>query len=393
MSFAIRAEGLTKTYRIKAPGSGRGARIEKAALNDVSFELEPAQVLGIIGRNGAGKSTLLKILSRIIVPTRGRALVRGTVASLLEVGTGMHPEMTGRENVFLNGALLGMSRRDIAARFDEIVEYAGVWDYINTPIKRYSSGMRLRLAFAVAAYLSADIMIIDEVLAVGDAEFQAKCLGTMQQGARSGRTVLFVSHNMAAVENLCSQVAWLESGRIVQYGDSATTVKSYLQAAVGGSEASALLPDRGDPDVSICRVAASGEDGTVPQQGGDVFVDVDLEVKKPVRGLKLLVKITTLEDYPVCGVSSTDYRQEWNLDPGAYRVRVWLQSARLLPNTHKVSVFAYTRWTAEILDARPDVVTFQVLERDILGTGRPVRSDRGVTWIPTQFTLTERDSG
>lgn len=389
MSFAIQAEGLSKMYRVRAPGGGRRSYIEKHALSDVSFELEPAEVLGIIGRNGAGKSTLLKILSRIVVPTRGRAIVRGTVASLLEVGTGMHPEMTGRENVFLNGALLGMSRRDIAARFDEIVEYSGVADYIDTAIKRYSSGMRLRLAFAVAAYLSAEIMIIDEVLAVGDAEFQSKCLSTMQAGARSGRTVLFVSHNMAAVENLCTRVAWLEDGRVAAIGDSASMVKRYLQTAVNQTGASAELPDVGASRVSIRRVSVSGEDGTVPEQGEDVFVDIVMDVKQPVRSLKLLIKIATLEDYPVCGVSSADYRQEWNLDPGTYRVRVSLESARLLPNAHKVSAYVYTVWSADMLDARPDVVTFQVLERDVLGTGRPMRSDRGVTWIPAEFNLTQ----
>ncbi|MGC8669458.1 MAG: ABC transporter ATP-binding protein, partial [Chthonomonadales bacterium] len=174
------------------------------ALKDVSFEVQPGEVVGIIGRNGAGKSTLLKILSQITEPTEGRVEMRGRVASLLEVGTGFHPELTGRENIYLNGAILGMTRREIDRKFDEIVDFSGVERFIDTPVKRYSSGMYLRLAFAVAAHLDPEILIVDEVLAVGDAAFQKKCLGRMGEVARSGRTVLFVSHNMAAVKALCT---------------------------------------------------------------------------------------------------------------------------------------------------------------------------------------------
>src|SRR5664279_3041714 len=198
------------------------------ALKDVSFEVKRGEVLGIIGRNGAGKSTLLKILSRITEPTEGRVVLRGRVASLLEVGTGFHPELTGRENIFLNGAILGMTQREIRKKFDEIVAFAEVDRFLDTPVKRYSSGMYVRLAFAVAAHLEPEILIIDEVLAVGDAAFQKKCLGKMQEvAAGHGRTVLFVSHNSAALLNICRTGLWLQDGRVVQRGPIESVLRIY----------------------------------------------------------------------------------------------------------------------------------------------------------------------
>ena len=199
------------------------------ALKDVSFEVQQGDVLGIVGRNGAGKSTLLKILSRITEPTEGRITLRGRVASLLEVGTGFHPELTGRENIYLNGAILGMSRTELRKKFDEIVAFAEVERFLDTPVKRYSSGMYVRLAFAVAAHLEPEILVIDEVLAVGDAEFQKKCLGKMSDVARGGRTVLFVSHNMAAVQNLCSNAILLQGGRVTIGGEPDIVVDAYLR--------------------------------------------------------------------------------------------------------------------------------------------------------------------
>src|SRR5271166_819255 len=199
------------------------------ALKNVSFELKQGQVLGIVGRNGAGKSTLLKILSRITEPTEGKVLIRGRVASLLEVGTGFHSELTGRENIFLNGAILGMTQREIAKKFDEIVAFAEVEKFLDTPVKRYSSGMYVRLAFAVAAHLEPEILVVDEVLAVGDAEFQKKCLGKMDEASRrEGRTVLFVSHNMGAIEKLCTTSIWLDHGSIRQHGSAEAVVRGYL---------------------------------------------------------------------------------------------------------------------------------------------------------------------
>src|SRR5436189_2291917 len=198
------------------------------ALKNVSFEVPRGEVIGIIGRNGAGKTTLLKILSRITEPTEGRVRIKGRVASLLEVGTGFHPELTGRENIFLHGAMLGMTRAEIKRKFDEIVAFAETEKFLDTPVKRYSSGMYVRLAFAVAAHLEPDILIVDEVLAVGDAQFQQKCLGKMGEVARSGRTVLFVSHQMAAVQNLCSEALLLEKGRVAYRGAVADVIGQYL---------------------------------------------------------------------------------------------------------------------------------------------------------------------
>jgi len=239
-------------------------------LDDVSFELNEGEALGVIGRNGAGKSTLLKILSRITEPTRGHADISGRVGALLEVGTGFHPELTGRENIALNGAILGMRRAEIARKFDEIVAFAGVERFIDTPVKRYSTGMHARLAFAVAAHLEPDILIVDEVLAVGDAEFQKRCMNKMGDAATSGRTVLFVSHNLAAIESLCSRAIWLERGRCMADGAPADVTSRYLAMSLSvlgdhlwpdpdlapGNERvrmrrACVRPERGEPDDPI----------------------------------------------------------------------------------------------------------------------------------------------
>lgn len=214
----------------KSNGDGNDKADEIWAFKDVSFDVRQGEVLGIIGRNGAGKSTLLKVLSRVTAPTRGEVRVKGRIASLLEVGTGFHPELTGRENVFLNGAILGMTKSEIRSKFDEIIEFAEVAKFIDTPVKRYSSGMYVRLAFAVAAHLEPEILIVDEVLAVGDAEFQRKCLGKMGDVASQGRTVLFVSHNMAAVQTLCHRAILLREGRLAGQGEPAEMITEYLRA-------------------------------------------------------------------------------------------------------------------------------------------------------------------
>jgi lipopolysaccharide transport system ATP-binding protein len=234
--FAIRIDGLGKRFQLGEDRSMFG-RLRAAperdfwALRGVSLDVARGEVLGIIGRNGAGKSTLLRILARITEPTTGCATIHGRVGSLLEVGTGFHPELSGRENVFLNGAILGMRRREIAARFDEIVEFSGIGRFLDTPVKRYSSGMRVRLAFAVAAHLEPEILIVDEVLAVGDAEFQRRCLGKMRDVSGHGRTVLFVSHNLAALRSLCTRAVWLDAGRVAGEGAPERVIDAYLEAA------------------------------------------------------------------------------------------------------------------------------------------------------------------
>jgi lipopolysaccharide transport system ATP-binding protein len=275
----IEVEGLSKQYRVGAARAaysyetlrdvlagafsapvrrlaGRGAAPEQTfwALRGVSFEVRPGEVLGVIGRNGAGKSTLLKLLSRITEPTAGRVKLYGRIGSLLEVGTGFHPELTGRENIFLNGAILGMKRAEIARKFDEIVAFAEVERFLDTPVKRYSSGMYTRLAFAVAAHLEPEILLVDEVLAVGDAAFQQKCLGKMGEVAREGRTVLFVSHNMGAVLQLCTRAAVLAGGELVMDGEVRPAVSKYL-SETRASGSVAAFEDEPDRDVKILSVA------------------------------------------------------------------------------------------------------------------------------------------
>ncbi|HYH45019.1 MAG TPA: polysaccharide ABC transporter ATP-binding protein [Thermoanaerobaculia bacterium] len=371
---------------------GPARRVEKRALDGVSFVAGEGEVLGIIGANGAGKSTLLKILSRITAPTAGRATVYGRVASLLEVGTGMHPDMTGRENVYLNGALLGLSRADVTARLPEILEFAGVGDYLDTAIKRYSSGMRLRLAFAVGAHLAAEVMIVDEVLAVGDAAFQDRCLGAMRDGTRSGRTTLFVSHNMPAVENLCDRVLWLDGGKARRMGPASEVVREYLSHAIAGASlAREFGTAEGDTPAGarFLRAAVSNPAGELPLQGDDLLVDAVLAVSAPVRGLKVMIRFTTQEGYPVCALSSLDFRQEWDLAPGTYRLQAHFSSVRLLPRTHKISLYAFTDWghAGGLLDEQLDALAFTLQERDVLASGRPLRADRGVTWFPAEFRL------
>ena len=254
---AIRVEHLAKRYRIgeRAPYRTLRGVLNRAltrpfrraqsdhagdegyvwAVNDVTFDVEQGEVLGLIGRNGAGKSTLLKLIARITEPTSGHAEVRGVLGALLEVGTGFHPELTGRENVYLNGAILGMRRAAINRRFDEIVEFSGVERFLDTPVKHYSSGMFLRLAFSVAAHLEPDILVVDEVLAVGDAEFQRKCLGKVHDVSAEGRTVLLVSHNLAAVTGLCARAVWLDQGGVAAIGETEEVVRRYLAASEAGT--------------------------------------------------------------------------------------------------------------------------------------------------------------
>ena len=296
MNEAIRVSRLSKSYRIGSRRDGyrtlrdaisRSLSFRRAdqqagdsgriwALKDVSFEVGSGEAVGIIGRNGAGKSTMLKILSRITEPTTGKAWIQGRVGSLLEVGTGFHPELTGIENVYLNGAILGMKRAEIARKFDQIISFAGVEKFVDTPVKHYSSGMYLRLAFAVAAHLEPQILLIDEVLAVGDLEFQRRCLGKMGEVARQGRTVLFVSHNMSAVRALCSRSIWLEGGEVAADGDSDSVVASYI-ARMSDTERFWSNPDSG---FNLNRVALKnghGVETSTFRPGDDLIVEAHYE--------------------------------------------------------------------------------------------------------------------
>jgi lipopolysaccharide transport system ATP-binding protein len=258
------------------------------ALKDVSFEVKQGEVLGIIGRNGAGKSTLLKVLSRITEPSAGRVTLRGRVASLLEVGTGFHPELTGRENIFLNGAILGMTRGEIKRKFDEIVAFAEVEKFLDTPVKRFSSGMYVRLAFAVAAHLEPEILVVDEVLAVGDAEFQKKCLGKMQDVSRGGRTVLFVSHNMAAIVSLCNRGIWLDRGQLAFDGNGGDAVKAYAEGSRGFAE-----PVQ---HAKLSNILSLGKISIVPQQieagsNAEIALDIYATADDVISDLALLIHV------------------------------------------------------------------------------------------------------
>ena len=277
---------------IRRGSNGASLRTEHLwALRHVDLEVQEGEVMGVIGRNGAGKTTLLKILSRITEPTEGRAEFTGVVGSLLEVGTGFHPELTGRENVFLNGAILGMRRAEIKRKFDEIVEFAEIGRFLDTPVKRYSSGMYVRLAFSVAAHLEPDILVVDEVLAVGDVEFQKRCIGKMDDVARGGRTVLFVSHNMSAVARLCHRAVWIEGGRVVDVGSVEPVVASYLSSGAE-FEGERFWPDGGlrmpgvtELSLHAARIVSpNGISGTIDVRDG-FRVEIEYELHEPVRGM------------------------------------------------------------------------------------------------------------
>lgn len=282
------------------------------ALRDINFEVQQGEVLGIIGRNGAGKSTLLKILSRTTTPTTGQIKIKGRVASLLEVGTGFHPELTGRENIFLNGAILGMTKNEIKRKFDEIVDFAGVERYINTPVKRYSSGMYVRLAFAVAAYLEPEILIVDEVLAVGDAEFQKKALGKMKDvSGKDGRTVLFVSHNMAAIENLCNKALLLENGIIHSIADAKTSISNYLQSntlRLNGRDISSFENRKGDGSVRFSKVVIidehTGKEITEIQCGANIRFRLYYVLKSEAKNSTIGIGINDQYDQRVTFLSN-----------------------------------------------------------------------------------------
>lgn len=262
------------------------------SLRDVSFNLRDGESLGIIGRNGAGKSTILKILAGITAPTIGESRTRGRVAALLEVGTGFHPELTGRENIFLNGAILGMSRQDIKRRFAQIVDFSGVERFLDTPVKRYSSGMYLRLAFAVAAHLEPDVLVVDEILAVGDAEFQRKCIGRMEEAEQEGRTLIFVSHDLGTLTKLCMRSLWLESGAVRDAGETPTIVRDYLASGLFGTPGTTPLASAVAALYGVRVVPEGADANSVLMRGDRLRIEVDFEVTDPVPGLDLAISVT-----------------------------------------------------------------------------------------------------
>jgi lipopolysaccharide transport system ATP-binding protein len=332
------------------------------ALDDVSFEVKRGEVLGVIGRNGAGKSTLLKIVSRITEPTRGRAVIRGRVASLLEVGTGFHPELTGRENIYLNGAILGMTRVEIAAKFDEIVAFADVEQFLDTPVKRYSSGMYVRLAFAVAAHLEPEILVIDEVLAVGDVGFQRKCLGKMRNFAAGGRTVLFVSHNLPAVIDLTTRALLLERGRTKMNGPSRDVVAQFLQmmqATPGeaGDLSAFRRPHRVDGyvDIEAVRVCGAPAGAATLELGDNLSIDVDLVVKRPIEDGIVNIVILNQQLEPVTTLASADSGFCYTLRPGGHTIRCYAGALPLVPGDYRITIGTgqMNRLSWDVLEVMP----------------------------------------
>lgn len=309
-------------------------REEFWALKDVNFEIKRGEVVGIIGRNGAGKSTLLKVLSRITEPSEGCVIIEGRVASLLEVGTGFHPELTGRENIYLNGAILGMKRAEIRRKFDEIVDFAGVEKFLDTPVKRYSSGMYVRLAFSVAAHLEPEILVVDEVLAVGDAEFQRKCLGKMQDVAGHGRTVLFVSHNMAAVQALCSNALLLKSGTAIAHATTNDVISSYLTARSVGTKFGLQKAQRAG-----CEIIQAKFCEIIPKEKGRNSIQIEFDVFQELSGLRTGFILRTIRGEDIFEAYDTDNPStERRLLPGKYLAECIIPNDLLGSGEYRVTI-------------------------------------------------------
>jgi lipopolysaccharide transport system ATP-binding protein len=358
------------------------------ALKDVSFEVEPGEVVGIIGRNGAGKSTLLKILSRVVEPTEGYCQLRGRLGSLLEVGTGFHPELTGRENVFLNGSILGMSHREILRKFDEIVAFAEIEEFLDTPVKRYSSGMYVRLAFAVAAHLEPEILVVDEVLAVGDANFQRKCLGKMKDVAGHGRTILFVSHDMGAVRRLCRRSILLEKGRVTAAGLSEDVVPTYLGAETSlfrpgvERDLSAAARVCGSGDARFTRVMCGGEDGMPIVPGGPLRFEVEIRCESRLSVDSLGIWLTDRSGLRLINADTISLGHILTLEPGYNRIALQIDRLPLNPGTYGVNL-----WLAK----RPATVFDQIELAGEVEVIEPPASDHvrpgGGGVVPCEFRL------
>ncbi|HNP48308.1 MAG TPA: ABC transporter ATP-binding protein [Bacteroidia bacterium] len=416
MSVAIRVEHLSKKYILKHQASepyvalrdvitgafrksgsinesGNAKKEEFYALKDVSFEIQQGERIGIIGRNGAGKSTLLKILSRITEVTEGRVSIKGRVASLLEVGTGFHPELTGRENIFLNGSILGMSKSEIQRKFDEIVAFAEVEKFLDTAVKRYSSGMYVRLAFAVAAHLEPEILVVDEVLAVGDAEFQKKCLGKMKDVANSGRTILFVSHNMAAIQNLCSKAIYLNKGKLEMMGEREQVIATYLRSTADVNVID--LADRKDRNgngafrfINFSLKDNEGHQLSSFQSGkaAKICINIQRYTAEPLRNIHIAMgiddemgqRITNLNNDTTASVFPDMTGQKGTIEISIPR----------LPLRHGLYSFTlYGTVNNDVADWINNAGTFHVEHGDFFGTGKLIPDGQGNFYIDHQFKL------
>jgi len=411
MQPAIIVDGVSKRYRLGA-SVGRPGQLRDAlrsvlrrtrddddattlwALRDVSFSVQPGEVVGLVGRNGAGKSTLLKVVAGITYPTRGAVRVNGRVASLLEVGTGFHEELTGRENVFLNGSILGMTRKQIAARFDEIVDFSGVGRFIDTPIKRYSSGMRLRLGFAVAAHLRSDILIVDEVLAVGDAEFQKKCLAAMSDLHDHGRTVLFVSHNMAAVENLCSRSVWIDGGRVRMDGRSTDVIPAYMEsysdAEAGDLDLARIQHRRGTGEARFTGVkflTPEGQHKGIVRSGDPLVIQLAYEVRERIEAPHFGVSIHSETGAQITDISTWAVGLDTpRLGPGRGTVSVTIDRLPLMPGRYFLS-FWLEALGRVCFDGLDHCCKLDVEVADIYGSGRGIAKQFGLVFLPCRWSL------
>jgi len=356
------------------------------ALKDVSFNVDKGEVVGIIGRNGAGKSTLLKILSRITEPTEGEAIMHGRVASLLEVGTGFNQELTGRENIFLNGSILGMKKKEIKNKFDEIVAFAEVEKFIDTPVKRYSSGMYVRLAFAVAAHLEPEILLVDEVLAVGDAGFQKKCLGKMSEVSKEGRTVLFVSHNMGAVGNLCSKGILLEGGEIASYGQIEDVIGKYLSVHAGSRyvDLNVIKERTGNGRARFSSAVTRNRVGDICDTftiGDDLIFDISIFSPENIRSGRMSLSIVSSDGMPVYHLVAVDAGFELTNIQGEAAIRIALRNQKIYPGEYYVNL-----WLAdssyEAFDRILNAFKFYVVEGGTVVTRQLDRSSAVVHEIP-----------
>jgi homopolymeric O-antigen transport system ATP-binding protein len=359
---------------IKA-GNGKAVDRDFWALRDVSFTVAPGEVVGIIGRNGAGKSTLLKILSRVTEPTTGVARIRGRVASLLEVGTGFHPELTGRDNIYLNGAILGMTRARIKAKFDEIVDFSGVQRFLDTPVKRYSSGMHVRLAFAVAAHLEPEILIVDEVLAVGDVEFQKKCLGKIQEvSERAGRTVLFVSHNLTAIQALCDYAFILHEGRIHSAGLTTNMIGEYRKLVAGAdNQDRASLKQIARPaglqtiivDGMINGTRMKGIHSILPESSVEFVIKISLP--ESMSGCTVGIQFVTEFGVVIYSINTRWALKGIRLDRGSHEISASLKRFPLVSGRYSISLgFSSDRRQVDRIDHAGEI---DVIETDVFGTG------------------------
>src|SRR5882762_3091577 len=412
MTESITVENLSKRYELGAlrqetqlrdqlarllrtPFGKRAPKEVLWALRDVSFTVEQGEVVGIIGRNGAGKSTLLKILSKITFPTSGKVRARGRVAALLEVGAGFHEELTGRENIFLNGSIMGMKKKEVDAKLEAIVEFSGMQRFIDTPIKRYSSGMRLRLGFAVAAHLEPDVLIVDEVLAVGDAAFQKKCISAMQDLRGGGRTVLFVSHNMAAVENLCSRGLWIANGQLRLDGATHEVIEAYMASFAASDSASneltAVDGRRGSGELRYTRIEFLSTDGdlqTVTRSGKSLVVRMHYRASQaiahPSFGFRMYTDLGTLVTDTSTWLHGLDIP---NLPAGDGYLDLEIDSLNLLPARYYFSLFIVSGLNQQVYDVLENAVHLDVEEAAIYGSSRRFSSKYGLVFFPQRWRL------